>query len=104
MLIGNFLSGFCCFVIDSSLARELLVDQHDEANVRRDMNEIRHEAFIKTGHSFVPPCLLDAVPGAFVSVVLILKASADDLVGISGGGGNQLRNCSERQVFGGRLK
>lgn len=81
---------FCFSSYVNGLARELLVDQHDEANVRRDMNEIRHEAFIKTGHSFVPPCFLDAVPGAFVGVILVLKTRTNHLVWIGSGGGDQL--------------
>lgn len=68
------------------------------------MDEIRHEAFIKTGHSFVPPCLLDAVPGALVGVVLVLEARPDDLIRVGGGGCDELRHGGEGQVFRSRLK
>lgn len=88
----------------TSLARELLVDQHDEANVRCNMNEIWHKAFIKTRHSFVPPCLLDAIPRALVRMVLILKARTNDLIRIGSCGCNQLGNSCECQVLNGRLK
>lgn len=100
-IIGNFL---CRKRKGRCLSCEFFVDQHDEANVRRDMNEIRNKSFVKTGHSFVPPSLFDAVPSAFVRMVLVLETRTNDLVRISGGGSDQLRYCSECQVLCGRLK
>lgn len=59
------------------------------------MNEIGHQPLIKTGHSFVPPSLLDTVPRSLVGVILILKTRSDDLIGVRSGGRDQLGNSSK---------
>lgn len=85
------------------LIGELLIDYHDQANVGRHVHQIRHEAFVKTGHTFVPPCFLNAVPAARVAGVLVLQSGPDHLVWIRCCGRNKLGNGSEQQVLAGGL-
>lgn len=86
------------------LIGELLIDYHHQANVGRHVHQIRHEAFVKAGHSFVPPCFLDAVPAARVAGVLVLQPGADHLVRVGGRGRDQLGDGREQQVLAGGLR
>lgn len=86
-----------------ALMRELFVNYHNQTNVGRYMHEIRRKALVKPWHSFVPPCLLNAIPTACVAAVLVLQARPNHLVWVSGGGSNQLGYGRKQQVLGGCL-
>lgn len=92
------------YKILSNLTSEFLIDQHHKADVGCNMTQIWHEAFIETGHSFVPPSLFDAIPSTLVIVILILQPCSNHLIRICCCGRNQLRNSSKCQIFGGCLK
>lgn len=85
------------------LIGELLIDYHHQANVGRHVHQIRYETFVKTRHSFVPPCFLYAIPAARVVCVLILQPGADHLVRVRRRSGDQLGNGGEQQVLTGGL-
>lgn len=89
--------------VTSLLIGELLIDYHHQANVGRHVHQIRYETFVKTGHSFVPPCFLYAIPAARVVGVLVLQPGADHLVRVGGRGGDQLGDGGEQQILAGGL-
>lgn len=88
----------------AGLAGQLLPNEHNHANVGRYMDQIRHESLIETAHAFVPPCLFDAVPGAAVTMMMILQACPHHLIWICCCGSNQLRHRCECQIFASGLK
>lgn len=88
----------------AGLAGQLLPNEHNHANVGRYMDQIRHESLIETAHAFVPPSLFDTVPGAAVTMMMILQACPHHLIWICCCGSNQLRHRCECQIFASCLK
>lgn len=105
MLSLNSLSDsrFDDLVLILHLAGQLLPDQHDHADVGRDVDQVGHQALIETSHALVPPSLFDAVPGAVVSVMVVLQPCPDHLVRVGGRRCDQLGDSREGQVLGGGL-
>lgn len=86
-----------------SLIGELFVNDHHQTDVGRHVDQIRHEALIETGHTFVPPCFPYAIPAARIVGVLILQPRANYLVWICGGGCDQFRYGGKEEILAGGL-
>lgn len=94
--------GGVCVILH--LASQLLPDQHNHADVGRDVDQVGHQTLIETAHALVPPSLFDAVPGAAVAMMMVLQAGSYYLVWVGGSSGDQLGDGRKGEVLGGGLR
>lgn len=68
------------------------------------MNQIWCESLVQAAEPLVPNRLFYAVEGTLVMAILILQASADDLVWVSRHCGEELGQSGEEKVFSSTLQ
>jgi len=63
------------------------------------MEQVGKKALVKASSAFIPPSLLDTVPGAGVGAVMVLQPGAYHLVWVRDGRRQQLGQSRKRQVL-----